>query len=172
MTRLAVAAMALALVACDDDNPNGPSTTDPIVFTAQLSAQNEVPPITNAESGAAGTATITFNVPRDSAGNITGGGSVVFEVQMNGFTAGSVAQRAHIHPGAAGSNGGILIDTGLLPGSPVTLTNGTGSFTLTNSSLSQTNATDITANPAGYYFNVHTALNPNGAIRGQLVSRP
>jgi hypothetical protein len=25
------------------------------------------------------------------------------------------------------------------------------------------------ANPSGYYFNVHTALNPTGAIRGQLV---
>jgi CHRD domain-containing protein len=24
-------------------------------------------------------------------------------------------------------------------------------------------------NPAGFYFNVHTQLNLNGAIRGQLV---
>jgi hypothetical protein len=32
-------------------------------------------------------------------------------------------------------------------------------------------AAAILANPAGHYFNVHTALNPNGAMRGQL-SRP
>ena len=172
MRRFAIALVALALVACDDENPNTPSTTGPIVFTAQLSAQNEVPAISNAESGATGTATITFNVPRDSAGNITGGGSVTFDVQMTAFPAGSVAQRAHIHPGAAGVNGGVLVDTGLAPGSPVTLTNGTGTFSLTNSALSQANATDIAANPAGFYFNVHTALNPNGAIRGQLVRRP
>jgi CHRD domain len=172
MKRLAIAVMALALVACDDDNPTEPSTTGPIVFTAQLRAQDEVPAITNAESAAAGTATITFNVPRDSAGNITGGGSVTFNVQMTGFPAGSVAQRAHIHPGAAGVNGGVLVDTTLAPGSPVAMPSGTGSFNLTNSALSQTQATDITANPAGFYFNVHTILNPNGAIRGQLVRRP
>jgi hypothetical protein len=157
-------------VGCDDDNPNGPSNTDPIVFTVQLRAQNEVPPVSNAESNAAGTATITFNVPRDSAGNITGGGNATFEVQMNGFPAGSVAQMAHIHPGAAGVNGGILVDTGLTPGTSVALTNGTGSFSRTNT-LSQANATDITANPAGFYLNVHSGLNPTGAIRGQLVRR-
>jgi hypothetical protein len=27
----------------------------------------------------------------------------------------------------------------------------------------------ILNNPAGYYFNVHTALNGGGAVRGQLV---
>lgn len=171
MRRIAIALMALALVGCDDDNPNGPSNSDPIVFTVQLRAQNEVPPISNAESNAAGTATITFNVPRDSAGNITGAGNATFEVQMNGFPAGSVAQAAHIHPGAAGVNGGVLVDTGLTAATAVTLTNGTGSFNRTNSNLSQANATDITANPAGYYFNVHTPLNPTGAIRGQLVRR-
>ena len=170
MRRFALVLVALALVGCDDDNPNGPSNGDPIVFTVQLSAQNEVPPISNAESSAAGTATITFNVPRDNAGNITGAGNVTFEVQMNGFPAGSVAQAAHIHPGAAGVNGGIRVDTGLTAATAVTLTNGTGSFTRTNA-LSQENATDITANPAGFYFNVHTPLNPTGAIRGQLVRR-
>ena len=169
MRRLAVTAIALTLVACDSDNPNTPSNTGPIVFTVQLSALNEVPPVSNTESTARGTATITFNVPRDSAGNVTGGGSATFVVQMTDFPAGSVATLAHIHPGAAGVNGTILVNTGLTPASPVNLTNGTGSFTLTNSSLLQQDATQIVANPAGFYFNVHSALNPGGAIRGQLV---
>ena len=171
MRGLAVATMTLALVACDNDTtPSGPSPTGPIVFSVQLSAQNEVPPVSNAESTARGTATITFNVPRDSAGNITGGGSATFAVQLNSFPAGSVARAAHIHPGAVGVNGTILVDTLLTPAAPVTIAaNGTGSFTLTNSSLSQQDATQITANPAGFYFNVHTVLNPGGAVRGQLV---
>ena len=37
--------------------------------------------------------------------------------------------------------------------------------------LSQTDATNIAANPAGFYFNVHTPLNPGGAVRGQLVKQ-
>ncbi|MBA2305270.1 MAG: CHRD domain-containing protein [Acidobacteria bacterium] len=27
----------------------------------------------------------------------------------------------------------------------------------------------IISNPAGWYFNVHSTLNPTGAVRGQLV---
>jgi hypothetical protein len=29
----------------------------------------------------------------------------------------------------------------------------------------------IVANPAGFYFNVHTTLNPGGAVRGQLSAQ-
>ena len=105
----------------------------------------------------------------DSSGNITGGGSATFSVQMSNFPAGSSAIRAHIHPGAAGATGGVLVDTGLTPGSPVNMPNGTGAFTLTQTGLTQDQATQIVNNPAGFYFNVHTPVNPNGAIRGQLV---
>ena len=62
--------------------------------------------MTNAESTARGTTTITFNVPRDSAGAITGGGTVTFGIQLTGFPSTSTAVvAAHIHPGAAGVNG-------------------------------------------------------------------
>ena len=46
MRRFAMLAVALAVFgasACDDNNPTGPSNSGPIVFTAQLSAANEVP---------------------------------------------------------------------------------------------------------------------------------
>ena len=48
----------------------GPTTTN-TVFTVALSAANEVPPITNAEAGATGTATITFHVTKDASGATT-----------------------------------------------------------------------------------------------------
>ena len=44
-----------------------------------------------------------------------------------------------------------------------------GSLNLTTSSLSQDQAQQIVANPAGFYFNVHTNANPTGAVRGQLT---
>jgi hypothetical protein len=171
--RLAVIGTTLVLAAaCGSDGPTTPSgNTGPIVFTAQLSAANENPPITNADANARGTVTITFNVPRDSAtGAVTGGGSATFQAQMQGFPSGQVIRNAHIHTGAAAVNGAILVDTTLTPASPITLdANGTGTLNLTNSQLTQDWATQIVANPSGYYFNIHSATNPGGAMRGQLV---
>ena len=166
-----IAAAALA-AACDDDsnNPTGPSTTGPVVFTAQMTAAQEVPPISNAESNARGTATITFSIPRDNAGNPTGGGTVNFNVQLSGFPPGSAAVAAHIHPGAAGVAGGVLVPVvGLSAGAPIVLADGTGNINLSGSTISQDQATQIMANPAGFYFNVHTPVNPGGAVRGQLT---
>jgi len=171
MKRAAILMMALALAAaCDDNNnnnsPTGPSTTGPIVFSSSLSAANEVPAITNAESGGRGTATITFNVPRDSTGAVTGGGNVTFAVQLSGFPSGTSIVAAHIHPGAAGSNGGVLVSTGLTAGG-VLLNDGTGNLSLT-ATITQADAQSIMTNPANFYFNVHTPLNGGGAARGQL----
>jgi hypothetical protein len=173
MKRLAAIGTALMLAAaCGSDSPTTPTNnTGPIIFTAQLSAANEAPPITNADANARGTATITFNVSRDPAtGGVNGGGSVTFQAQMQGFPAGQIIRNAHIHTGAAGIPGAVLVDTTLTPASPITLdANGAGTLNLTNSTLSQGDATTIVANPAGFYFNIHSATNPGGAIRGQLV---
>jgi hypothetical protein len=129
-----------------------------------------VPPVTNAEAGGRGTATITFNVPRDAAsGAVTGGGSATFAVQLNGFPAGSAAILAHIHNGPAGQNAGVFVNTGLSAAAPILLNDGTGTLNITINTLSQDQASQILANPAGFYFNVHTPVNPGGAVRGQLV---
>lgn len=175
MKRLIIGAMVLAAglgaARCgdDDNNPTGPSNTGPIVFSVQMSAANEVPPVTNSESGGRGTATITFNVPRDTAGVPSGPGTAVFNVQLSGFPAPSAAVAAHIHPGAAGVNGSPLVNLGLTAAAPVALPDGTATISITVPNLTQTDATAIYNNPAGYYFNVHTPVNPGGAVRGQLV---
>ncbi len=62
----------------------------------------------------------------------------------------------HIHTGAAGVPGGVLI---ALPGT------WSGSTT-----ASATDISNIIANPAGFYVNVHTTDYPGGAIRGQMVA--
>lgn len=64
---------------------------------------------------------------------------------------------AHIHAGAAGTNGAVLV-----PFDVATLTN--GSTTITAEIANQ-----IRANPSGFYVNVHNADFPGGAIRGQLT---
>jgi hypothetical protein len=173
MKRLAflLAAVVVVMPACDDDDPLDPSVLLPLRFTADLRPSNEVPPVTNADSGASGTMTVTINVVRDSSSNITGVSSTDFVVNMAGFPANTVLTGAHIHAAPAGSNSGIFINTGLAAGE-VILASGTGSFTKSPSgSLAVTveQAQALVNNPAGHYFNVHTQLNLGGAIRGQLV---
>ena len=171
MKRVAILMAVLAMAAgCDDNSPTQPSNTGPIVFTAQLSAANEVPPVTGAESGGAGTATITFNVPRDSTGAISGSGTVTFGIQLTGFPANTAVILAHIHPGARGVNGGVLVNTGLSAAAPLLLSNGTATVSITSVTISQVDAQSITAAPENFYFNVHTPANASpGAARGQLV---
>jgi hypothetical protein len=151
---------------CDDDD-NGPSQ-QPIVFTAQLRASNEVPPVSNAESNAQGTVTITFTVPRDASGNPTGDGTWTVQAVLSGFPDGSAIRAAHIHNGPAGQNANVFVDTGLTAANAIPLPGGAGTINLTNP-ITQAQAAAVMANPAGHYFNMHTALNPGGAVRGQLT---
>lgn len=166
---LIVMMMAAALAGCDDDSPTAPSDPNVAVFTAQLSAANEVPPITNAESTARGDVRITFNLTRDGSNNVTGA-TATFVVNLNNFPAGSSWTLAHIHAGAAGVAGGVRVNTGLTPAAAVPLPNGAVvNHTFSNIAVTATDMNEILGNPAGFYFNVHTVLNSTGAVRGQLV---
>ena len=171
MRRLALFAVALALgaPACDDDNPVGPSNAGPIVFTAELRASNEVPAITNAESGAQGTATITFSVPRDGSGVPTGDGVWNVQAVVTGFTDTSTIRAAHIHNNVAGAIGGIFVDTLLTAANAIPTPGGSATVNFEQVRITQSQATAVLNNPAGHYFNMHTPLNGGGAIRGQLV---
>lgn len=137
------------------------------VFVANLSAANEVPPVTGAEAGVTGTATITLNVTRDASNNITAA-TARFDVQLAGFPSSTVVILSHIHEGAAGVNGPVRVDSGITPGSPIVLSDVGGNYSRSNLTVTPTIAAGIIANPAGFYFNVHSAANPGGVARGQL----
>jgi CHRD domain len=168
--RSAILALALAFAApaCDDDSPTSP-TSGPIVFTVDLRASNEVPPVSNAESNAQGTATITFNVPRDSSGNITEAGTWNIQAVLSNFTNDSVLNLAHIHNAPAGQNAGIFVNSGLSAANPIRLQNGAATVNVESATITQAQAQAVVANPAGHYFNMHTSLNGGGAVRGQMV---
>jgi hypothetical protein len=87
-------------------------------------------------------------------------GQACYRLSVKGLGAKPVA--AHIHKGAAGTNGPIVID--LKP-----------TFRGTSPRVSQkcvpAKASVVSAirrKPGGYYANVHTSKNPGGAARGQL----
>jgi hypothetical protein len=70
---------------------------------------------------------------------------------------------AHIHVGAVGVDGGIVVDFEA-EWSPT----GSGFTTSDCVTASRTTLVNISMNPAGYYVNVHNADYPGGALRGQL----
>jgi hypothetical protein len=171
MKRLAIVFAGVLLAAgCSRSNSStSPSTTNPnfVRFTAALSPSQETPAITNAESTGSGTATIDLSLTRDAGGAISAA-TISFSVTMQGFPSTTVVNIAHIHTGAAGVAGPILVNTTLAAGE-VVLSGGAGTFTRNGISVSAANAQAFIDNPAGFYFNVHTTLNPGGVMRGQLV---
>jgi hypothetical protein len=170
MNRLVLLVVGLSVLtgACSEDSPTAPTagTTSTTTFTVALSPGNEVPPISNADASGSGTATIALTVARDGSGNITSA-TANFQIGVSGFPAGTTVTDAHIHNGAAGSNAGVYVNTTLVSGE-LPLANGSGSIAKNGINVPADRAAAILANPAAHYFNVHTALNAAGAIRGQL----
>lgn len=175
MKRFPIFAILLVVFAagCGSKSPTSASANpNQVKFLAALLPANEVPAVTGVEAGGSGTAVITLNVTRDAANAITGA-TADFTVTLAGFPANTPVNAAHIHPGAAGSTGGALVSLGLVTGGITLDANGTGTFTRTGitSNLSATTVQDLINNPANWYFNVHSSLNPGGFARGQLVKQ-
>jgi len=160
MKRLAIAVSMLAIgtAGCGSSTPTNPSTFK--VFTVQIAPSNEVPAVSNAEQSGRGTAVITVHSDTNT---------VDFSFSLNSFPANTTVTLAHIHPGAAGVNGGALIGVpGLAATTPLVLANGSGTFLATGVATSATNIANVLATPQNFYFNVHTTQNPGGVARGQL----
>ena len=169
MKRFGALVLSLCLfgaAGCGDDDSTSPSNL-PIVMTASLSPANEVPAIANAENTGHGAVQINLNVTRDGTGAISGG-TAEFHFQLSGFPSSTTIVAAHIHPGAAGVNGGVIVNTGVVAGSPVTQSEGVMSFTSAPVSVPAALLQSIVNNPAGFYFNVHSPTNAGGVARGQL----
>ena len=149
--------------------PAAQAQTETIVFTAILSASNEVAPVVvhPTETSTTGSAFVTLEVTR--SGGVITAATARFDASLTGMAANSVIILAHIHRGAAGVNGPIVVDSNISPAAPVPTVGGAASFTRTGLAVTPSVAQAIIDNPAGWYFNVHTALSPQGVARGQLV---
>jgi hypothetical protein len=154
---LAVACSSPAAAPSPTPSPTpSPSPSPANVFKATLSPTNEVPPITSAEATCAGDATVTFSTT-----------SAKFDVVIRGCPSTTVINIGHIHEGAAGANGGVVINTGLTAGE-LTLSGGGATFSKT-ATADAALISRIMANPAGFYVNFHSAAHGGGVIRGQLT---
>ena len=144
---------AIALGACNSNDTAAPPK--PEQYTASLSGSNETTPPALV-LGATGTSTITVN-GHDLAWTLT---TANFAAGTTAPGSASTTLPAHIHLGAPGVAGGIMV--------PLTATvNGTtsGTVTVVDSVLTHLRAGDA-------YVNVHTAARAAGEIRGQLTRVP
>ena len=116
-------------------------------FGAVLTPTQETPPTSSSGSGEA---TVTLDSMHTS---------LTVSITVTGLTGPPTA--AHIHKGAFGVAGGVVINFN----AATNFVNGKLSQTFT---IDKALGDDLVLEPFAYYVNVHTAQFPNGEIRGQL----
>jgi CHRD domain len=142
MKQLLLVAAVAALASCATYQDNAPSWLPGSGATSvKLSGAEEVPPVTASGSGSG---TIRVNSDGTVSGSVT--------------TTGVEGTMAHIHQGAKGQNGPVII--------PLTKSGDT----YTVPAGAKLNEAQMKAFKEGnLYVNVHTAKNKGGEVRGQLT---
>lgn len=147
--------LVLFAVSCDDDDITGLDDPD---YTATLVAANEP----GGSSTATGTGTATF---------VDKGAQIDYSLSVTGLTA---VNGSHIHLGAAGVNGPIIVNL-LNPLNPGGAANGviaTGTITNVSNGNISLDSLRVLFNNGNAYVNVHTTQFPGGAIRDQIRPVP
>ena len=130
-------------------------------FTASLDGGAEVPPVT---TEAAGTAAATLDAAGTTltiTGTYTGLSS---PLQPVGESAG------HIHEAPSGANGPVIVPLTLTPDETDPLSGTISGTAPVGDGEGQLSPETLQGN--GYYINIHTEMNPNGELRGQLGAVP
>ena len=130
------------------------------IYDAPLSGQNEVPPVQSSATGLA-----EFTPPVND--------SIKYRINITGI---SGATGAHIHSGQAGENGEVVAD--LLTSMKVndvsygmTVRGNLSDSSLKGPMEGKTLEDLVAAMDSGEtYVNIHTAQNPDGEIRGQIIN--
>jgi hypothetical protein len=138
---LMVSALAGALVAIAP-----PAQAAPVTLTASMTADEEVPE--KGPAGATGSATLDVNQDANEVCY-----TFVTQNMSEPVTAG------HIHKGAKGVAGDIVVDLKMAAG------NLKGCATGEAAKIQA-----VLADPQGHYVNLHTGAHPKGALRGQLMT--
>jgi hypothetical protein len=140
-TNTCLAIAALAVIGCA--SLMAPASAETVTLKADLKGSNEVPPNTSTATG------------RAEAKLDTDSKHLTFVVTYIGLS--GPALGAHFHgPGEAGKNAGIVLPFKTLQ-TPIE-----GMATLTDNQVA-----DLLAGK--WYANIHTATNPGGELRGQMM---
>lgn len=135
--------------------PDGAASQDegrdePLVLVAELTAGAAVPP--PGDEGASGRVEIQTE----------GDDTLCVDMVVSGLD--SAVSAAHVHEGAAGTSGGVVVGIGV----PTTTDGGTDTWQDVCVGVDPAVIERIESDPGGHYANVHTAAHPESAVRGQL----
>ena len=150
-----------------------PTPVNEFAFLADLKASNEIPPIADSEASCTGTGQFLLRTKFDAAGKVIAA-AAQFDILIRTCPESTQITVAHIHRAPAGQNGDVKVDSGLKASEPIKVQTGGlgGEIGITKGDIPVTDlavVADIMANPANYYFNVHSVVHPGGLVRGQLV---
>jgi len=163
LTLVALVTLATVSAAGGNATKKGkPSLSATPVFKLNLKPSQEVPRVEGLKASAGGH--VTFDLTRTSTGAITSG-EVIFYFNYR-FPGAVTISGLHIHQGAKGANGSIVVDSGTSEPSDA---DGQGNLTKVVTA-SPTTLQAILDNPRGYYVNLHTTTppHPGGALRAQM----
>lgn len=117
-----------------------------LIFNALVNGNQEVPALTNTAKG-------VFSAKLSHTLD-----TLWYDAVLTGLS--SIPTGAHLHKGAKGSNGPVVVD----------LTSGISGNTVSGVYTGTSLTTDLINNllTENIYFNAHTTANPDGELRGQL----
>lgn len=153
LTCFVVSVIALYLGGCSSDGNGAPpagNSSGQTVFTRDSFLSSRQISTAPPASSMTGTARVTLDT---AASRITG------TLLLSGVSSTVIA--VHIHDGDVGVDGAVIV--------PLAETSaGSGVWTVSMVPPAGFDATKFKS--GGYYLNVHTNANPNGEVRGQLIS--
>ncbi len=159
---LMMAAVAACATAPSEPEPTKVMTA-PETFQAKLDSSSEVPPPT-LDAGASPSGNASFTVQ---------GNTVAYKLNASGLSGPPVA--AHIHLGAPGAAGPVIVPLAVAAGPSTGTAAGEGTFDASGVRGKKPDGSammldDVLAamRSGGTYVNVHTASNKPGEVRGQI----
>jgi hypothetical protein len=143
---------------------SAPAQAQTMTLTANLSGGNEVPGVV---TGSAGTATVTWNTATKAG---------TYRVEVYNMPVGTTA--SHIHVGAAGVSGPVVINFTVPAGGISNDFGLSGTFACSDvvvraaQGINSCEDFEQALSLGNTYVNVHSTANPGGEVRGQLIRQP
>ena len=150
-----LATCLLGLAACGGSASSSTPPVSGVAYQATLDGTQEVPAVTTT---AQGTAQIVHDPDNDT---------IDITITATGIPLGDITG-FHIHVGAPGVNGGVIVN---LSGLGLTFSDiGGGTLQTSGQGLAFPDGNESDLIAGNCYVNVHTTTNPPGEIRGQIVT--
>jgi uncharacterized protein (TIGR03437 family) len=141
-------------------------STDNMVFPVAMLPSNEVPAVPGLNARADGTVSVRTLCNPDGS---VAAGVVIFDANCR-FPADTTFTGFHIHDGTAGNNGSVAINTGIRSEASATGAGNLYRIATVTTAAGLATLNSLVKDPEKHYVNLHSSVNPGGAVRAQLAA--